>query len=108
MEQLKGEKEELRRGMVEKDEIIRELRVALEESALKTKRMEEEIQEIRITEELKRNVHVSTEGGFNMALLTHLEENQRIKDRMLMKDEEIDELRSMIKTLRSENDSYRN
>lgn len=50
----------------------------------------------------------TNEGGFNMALKSQLEENQRIKERFREKDDEIEHLRSINQNLRSELDTLRN
>jgi hypothetical protein len=47
------------------------------------------------------------EGGFDMALKSHLEENLRIKDKITERDEEIDRLRDQIMTTRIECDNYK-
>jgi|JI6StandDraft_1071083.scaffolds.fasta_scaffold311612_1 protoporphyrinogen oxidase len=49
-----------------------------------------------------------TENAFNVAIRTSLEENQRIKERVNVKDEEIDHLRDLNKTLRNQFDALRN
>ena len=49
-----------------------------------------------------------TENAFNVAIRTSLEEHQRIKQKVVAKDEEIEHVRDLNKSLRSQLDTLKN
>lgn len=73
--------------LVERDERIREMGIALEEREVKVQRMQEEIADFKRNTQAPQNNEATTEEGFNAALKTHLEENMRIKEKINAKNE---------------------
>lgn len=84
--------------------------ILYEETTDDLKKSEKMVRDLRIEIERMKSTFEceKSEEGFHMALKAQIEENQRVKDRFKEKDEEIEHLRELNMTLRSQVDSFRN
>lgn len=96
--------------MLERESKIQELLILNEEANDELKKKEAALREMEVESgHVKQIVYADkTENAFNVAIRTSLEENQRIKERVTAKEEEIDHVRELNKTLRTQFDALRN